>query len=123
MSESTEQQTLIQWFNIQYPQYFLIAYPNGQWVAGTGKLRYALIRKYKAEGMKNGVSDLFLCVRRAGYGGLWLEMKDRGKKASSLSKDQRQWLSDMREAGYMAEWAPGFDEAREVIERYLELTL
>ena len=121
MSESTEQQALISWFNLQYPNYFLIAYSNGQWVAGIGPRKHALIRKYKAEGMTNGVSDLFLCVQRAQYGGLWLEMKDKSKKASALSKDQRQWLSDMREAGYMAEWAPGFDEAKEIIEKYLKL--
>ena len=120
MSESTEQQAVIQWFRLQYPQYHLIAYPNGQWVSGTGNRRYALINKYKAEGMTNGVSDLFLCVPRGKYAGLWLEMKDVGKTESSLSPNQKQWMSEMNKIGYLAKWAVGFEIARDIIEGYLE---
>ena len=117
MSESTEQQAVIQWFRIQYPKYRLIAIPNGQLIGGRNK--FALEKKYKAEGMTPGVSDLFLCVPRNGYGGLWIEMKARGKTASSLSPDQRIWLSDMEKIGYRAVMAAGFDEAKIIIEDYL----
>jgi hypothetical protein len=117
MSESTEQQAVVQWFNIKYPKYRLISVPNGQMIGGRNK--FALIKKYKAEGMTSGVSDLLLCVARKGYHGLWIEMKDKGKKASSLSPDQIYWQSEMRDAGYKAEWAAGFDEAKKIIEEYL----
>ena len=117
MSESTEQQAVIQWFNMQYPKYRLISVPNGQMIGGRNK--FALIAKYKAEGLTPGVSDLFLCVPRNGYSGLWLEMKARGKTASNLSPDQRIWLSDMEKIGYRATWAAGFDQAKEIIEEYL----
>ena len=119
MSESTEQQAVIQWFRMQYPKYRLISYPNGQWLAGEGKRKLGLIRKYKAEGMTNGVSDLFLCVPMKGYHGLWLEMKDVGKGEKSLSESQKQWLADMHEQGYRAEWAAGFEQAKEIIAEYL----
>ena len=117
MSESSEQQALIQWFNIQYPKYRLISVPNGQMIGGRNK--YALIAKYKAEGLTPGVSDLFLCVPKNGYSGLWLEMKARGKEVKSLSDDQALWLSDMVKAGYRAEWAAGFEQAKKIIEEYL----
>lgn len=119
MSESTEQQAVIQWFRLAYPKYRLIAISNGQMIGGRNK--FALIKKYKAEGLTPGVSDLFLCVPKNGYNGLWLEMKDKGKKENSLSGVQGLWLSDMREQGYRAEWAAGFEEARTIIQDYLTI--
>jgi len=118
MSESTEQQLTVSWFRLQYSKYRLISIPNGQMVGGRNK--YALVNKYKKEGMLPGVSDLFLCVPKNGYGGLWIEMKARAKTASSLSPDQRIWLSDMEKAGYKAEWAAGFEQAKKIIEEYLK---
>lgn len=117
MSESTEQQAVIQWFRFQYPKYRLIAIPNGQMIGGRNK--FALLAKYKAEGMTNGVSDLFLCVPNKGYSGLWLEMKDNGKTLSSVSKEQALWLADMETVGYKSEWAAGFEQAKEIITNYL----
>lgn len=118
MSESTEQQAVVSWFNLAYPKYRLISIPNGQMIGGRNK--FALIAKYKAEGLTPGVSDLFLCVPKNGFHGLWLEMKDKGKGAKSLSKEQAAWLDDMRNMGYQAEWAAGFEQAKEVITNYLE---
>ena len=119
MSESTEQQAVISWFKLAYPKYRLISIPNGQMIGGRN--RFALINKYKSEGLTPGVSDLFLCTPKNGYSGLWLEMKDKGKSVKNLSKDQAMWLDDMRKQGYMAEWAAGFDEAKEIIKKYLTL--
>jgi hypothetical protein len=117
MSESTEQQLLIKWFRLAYPKYRMISIPNGQMIGGRNK--FALIAKYKAEGLTPGVSDLFLCVPRYGYSGLWLEMKDKGKTISSVSKEQATWLADMEDMGYKSEWAAGFDEAKDIIINYL----
>ena len=119
MSESSEQQALIQWFKLQYSQYRLVAIPNGQWIAGVGKQKFALINKYKAEGLTPGVSDLFLCVPTEKHAGLWIEMKDKGKTKSSISESQKQWLSDMILAGYLAKVAYGFDEAKAIIQDYI----
>lgn len=117
MSESSEQQAVVQWFRLKYPNYRIIAIPNGSMIGGRNK--FALIKKYKAEGMTNGVSDLFICVPRNGYHGLWLEMKDKGKTASSVSSDQKEWLYDMRHVGYSAGWVAGFEQAKGIIEEYL----
>lgn len=122
MSEHDEQVAVVQWFRLQYPQYRLIAIPNGQWIAGEGKRKHALINKYRAEGLTPGVSDLFLCVARHGRHGLWIEMKARGKTASSLSEAQKIWRDDMINAGYDAAWMAGFEQAKKLIEDYLEGT-
>ena len=119
MSESTEQQAVIEWFGYTYPKLHLIGIPNGQWIAGSGKRKYALINKYKAEGMTNGVSDLFLCHSDGQHHGLWLEMKDQGKTESSLSKEQIEWGINMQEAGYKAKWASGQDKAKAIITDYI----
>lgn len=116
MSESTEQKAVIAWFRTQYKQYRLIAIPNGQWVAGTGNRRFALINKYKAEGMTPGVSDLFLCVGNKRYHGMWIEMKSKGGKMTS---QQEKWMSDILLAGYQAVISYSFEDARDEIEDYL----
>ena len=122
MSESTEQQALVQWFRYQYPQYLLVSIPNGQWIAGNGKQRAQIMAKYKAEGLEPGMPDLLLCVKRGGYGALFIEMKDKGKTRCSVSKPQREKLGYLNEAGYRAEWAAGWDQAKRIIEEYLSLT-
>lgn len=119
MSESTEQQALFQWFWMQYPQYLLISIPNGQWIAGEGKRKQALIAKYKAEGLTPGIPDTLLCVRRGDYGGLWIEMKDKGKTWCSVSKQQREKLEHLNNAGYKAVWAAGWEQAKNIIEDYV----
>jgi hypothetical protein len=63
-----------------------------------------------------------------GHAGLYIEMKRNrfayGKTAKSWEKalkpDQRDFLQDMREAGYRAEVCYGADEAIKVIQEYLE---
>ena len=119
MSESAEQASIIYWFRMQYPKLHLIALPNGQWIAGEGKRKYALIAKYKREGWSPGVSDLFLAHSDGQNHGLWLEMKDKGKTQCSLSKEQKQWIEDMNNAGYIAKWAAGFEEAKAIITNYV----
>ncbi len=121
MSEHDQQVAVVQWFRLAYPRTRIISIPSGQWIAGDGKRKFALIAKYKKEGWTSGVSDLLICAFRSSYGGLWLEMKDIGKTKSSVSKDQQIWMNDMRFVGYAAEWAAGFEAAQKIIKTYMEL--
>lgn len=92
--------------------------------------------KAKAEGVKAGVSDMFLPVPRtmwsneeggtgylaAGfpiYCGLYLELK---VGSNTPSEDQLIFMADMREAGYCADWAKGWLEARDKILAYLQIS-
>lgn len=114
-TEEQEQAYVIQWREImmnQYPELRrLIHIPNGGLRSKTEAVRL------KRVGVKAGVSDLFFASPHGGYHGLWIEMKR--KHDGKLSASQKEWLEDMRAAGYMAERADGAEEAIEIIERYL----
>ena len=121
MSEHTQQKMVVKWFKMQYKEYrdCIIAIPNGSHLAGKGSQRYSQVNKLKAEGMKSGVSDLFIAVPTPDWNGLWLEMKDEGKTISSVSKEQLAHLNLMSEMAYSAHWAAGFDKAKAIIEDYM----
>ena len=70
-----------------------------------------------AEGLKAGVPDLCLPVPRGAFHGLYIEMKSATGKPTPK---QRWWLDQLQEQGYRAEVCHGFEEARRVIERYLD---
>ena len=62
------------------------------------------------------------------YNGLFIELKRQGtriyKKDGTLTanehiQEQAKMLEELRKRGYMAEFACGFDEAKEIIDRYL----
>lgn len=114
-SEHGEQCAVIDWaLNNRgfYPELeYLIAIPNG------GFRDKNTAKKLKAEGVKPGVSDLLLPVKRAPYSGLWLEMK----AADGLpSRDQINWLVAMIHQNFAANLAWEYDQAVPMLERYLK---
>ena len=122
-SEHLEQKAFVQWFCAQYPKYrgCLFAIPNGSHLAGTPAVRAMKMNKLKAEGFKNGVSDLFLAVPMGGKSGMFLEMKAQKKTESSVSKEQKEHLELMELMGYAAEWAAGSDEAIRITKEYMKI--
>lgn len=140
MSESTEQQAVITWYGYQYSGNIIYAIPNGAWFGGVDKQKAIIYgAKRKREGLLKGVSDLFIPepsgiieinenFDKGGnvlpilfrYHGLYVEMKDCGKGAGSLSPDQRWFIEEMRKRGYRAEYAPGADAAIKIITEYLK---
>ena len=114
-TEAQEQKALIDWtkaMRSRYPELALLVHiPNeGQRSAITG----AHLRQ---QGMKKGFPDLFLPVARHGKHGLFIEMKRRGGR---VSPDQAWWLERLNDQGYAATVCYGWDEARKVIEHYLD---
>lgn len=90
--------------------YYLLAIPNG---GGRSRREGG---RLKAEGVKPGVSDLLLPLRRQGCAGLWLELKAPGEKPK---KHQLEWLVRMSRAGYRAEWADDWLKAATIIAEYV----
>lgn len=92
---------------------YLIAIPNG----GSRNPREAA--RLKAEGVKKGVSDLFLAIPNFDYChcGLWIELKI---KPNTVSKEQKEWIARMRELTYAAEVAWSWTEAKDIILNYLK---
>ena len=122
MSEHDEQCAVIRWFNLQYQAYngCLFAIPNGSVLAGNKSARARQMNALKAEGFKPGVSDLFLMVARGDHHGLFIEMKDKGKTACSVSDSQKAHLELAEREEYMACWCPGSESAINVIKEYMD---
>lgn len=90
--------------------HYLLAVPNG------GRRAPREAARLKAEGVKPGVSDLLLPLRRDGFAGLWLELKAPKGKPTEL---QHEWLRRMARAGYRAEWRDSWTDAAAVIADYV----
>ena len=113
--EDAEQATLMSWAAMQtgkYPELAMLFHiPNG------GRRNAAEAARFKAEGVKAGVPDLFLPVARCGKHGLWIEMKRR--EGGRVSEHQSEWIQQLREQGYGVEVCYGWEEASKVLLGYM----
>ena len=115
-SESYEQETLFKWMELQMkkrPELKLCFH-----IANGGSRGKAEAARFKAEGVKAGVPDLFLPVSRGPYHGLFIEMKRRS--GGRTSEAQRKWIAALAAQGYLATICYGWKEAAELIEDYLD---
>ena len=114
--EANEQEALFRWAAFvrgRFPEIDLLYHiPNG---GSRNRLEAANLKR---QGVKAGVPDLCLPVARGGFHGLYIEMKYGKNKPS---KNQKQWLSDLRKQGYAAEVCYGWEQAAEMITKYLEM--
>lgn len=114
--EANEQEALFRWAAFvrgRFPEIDLLYHvPNG------GSRKRLEAANLKRQGVKAGVPDLCLPVARGGFHGLYIEMK-YGK--NKTSENQKQWLSDLRKQGYAAEVCYGWEQAAEMITKYLEM--
>jgi hypothetical protein len=112
--EHTEQVALINWARAsegKYPELRnLFAIPNG------GARHLVVAKKLKAEGVRKGVLDLFLGHPMEKYSGLFIEMKFGKNK---LTKEQKEWIERLTQAGYKCSVCYSFEEARDEILNYL----
>lgn len=118
-TEHDEQVALFVWADAaqaQRPELaMLFAVPNG------GARHPAVGAMLRAEGVRAGVPDVMLAVRRGQWGGLFVELK-RADRSNHATPEQAAWLERLRSYGYMAVVAYGAQEAINVIEHYLEVT-
>ena len=86
--------------------------PNG------GSRHIAEAAKFKRMGVKRGYPDLILDVAKGGYYGARIELKKA--TGGRTSKEQKERLQMLADEGYYAVVAKGYDEAVEVISKYME---
>lgn len=114
-SEDEEQATLIECCALheaKYPALRLLYHvPNG------GYRTIKTAKRMKELGVKPGVPDLFLPVAVGGFIGLAIELKSMTGYAS---KEQKQWIADLRSHGWRAEVCRGWEQAWGVVREYLE---
>lgn len=112
--EDNEQMVLFRWAQFQsgkYPELELMFHvPNG------GRRDKREAARFKAMGVKPGVSDIFLPVARGVYHGLFIEMKAPDGRASA---EQKKFINAVREQGYRAEVCFGWEQASQVILDYI----
>ena len=111
--------------------YLRYNYKNIIWrfdLAADLKLTIGQARKHKRLQQHRGYPDLFIAEPRGKYHGAYIELKKAGtrifKKDGTLVADEHireqfDMLEQLRRKGYVAEFACGFDEAKEIIDNYL----
>lgn len=113
-TEHEEQVAVMDWARAMTGTYpclaWLHAIPNG------GKRNVIVAMKLKAEGVKSGVSDLFLPFPACGKNGLYIEMKALDGK---VSEAQTEFLEYANGAGYLAAVCWGAEEAINLIAGYV----
>jgi hypothetical protein len=110
-TEEAEQIKLAVWLTKQGIKFYAI--PNG----GSRNLLEAV--KLKRSGVQPGIPDICIPVPRSPYHGAYIELKR--VKGGKVSDAQHYWLGILRENGYYAEVACGFEEAKEMVMHYLSL--
>lgn len=121
-TEEAHQIALMQMSNMHLKQFpelkWLHHAPNG---GSRGDVESAKIRggKLKAAGVKPGIPDLFLPVKRLTYSGLYVEMKKPGK-LNTLSKEQKEYRDFVREQGFAWFVSDNWETAWQGIKQYLE---
>lgn len=117
-TEHEEQVALFEWMDVsrnKYPELDLaFAIPNG------ANKSIVSAKKFKAEGLKSGVPDVFLPIPRAAFHGMFVEMKRL--KGGKVSPEQESWINALRDAGYFAVICAGWQDAAYQIEAYLKLS-
>jgi hypothetical protein len=119
--EDNEQAALIEWAKVANvngikPFDHLFAIPNG------GKRNKNEAARMKGQGVKAGVSDLFLRYPSGGHHGLFIELKapkTRTQPAGKITAQQQQWLDSSRALGYGAVLCEGWQPAMKTIIAYL----
>jgi hypothetical protein len=89
---------------------FLVKIPN------EGKRSWFIGKVMKKEGLKKGVSDLFLALPRREKCGLWIEVKS---KYGKLTNEQSTWLELMYKLNYGIAVINSVDEGIQAIKDYL----
>lgn len=114
--EAQHQAMLVRWFRMQYPSLLLFAIPNG----GRRDLKEA--KSLVLGGVVSGIPDLFLAKAADGLHGLFIEFKRplvTGIPKPVVSQNQKKTIVLLRGEGYRVEVCYGFDEAKEVVNSYL----
>jgi hypothetical protein len=115
-TESQEQEALFTWVELQgrylHPELaWLFHIPNGKF---TTPAQAALFQRM---GLKPGVPDLFLLVRRRGFSGCCIELK---RLKGQLSSPQRAWQAWLTSQGYHCTVCYGWEEAKNRLLWYLD---
>lgn len=121
MTESQLQKSVCKYLKVQYPDVIFTSESSG--------LRLTIGQSIQAKAMRSeaGLPDLMIFEPMGVYKGLFLELKVKSVwlKDGTLTidkhvREQSEILKRLRAKGYLATFACGFDEAKRIIDWYLD---
>jgi hypothetical protein len=111
--------------------YLKMQYPNVMFNSDMSGIKLTMGQAVQAKKLRSnqGFPDIVIYEQRCGYNALFIELKRDGERiykkdgmlASPHLQEQYDCLCMLRERGYEAQFAIGFDQAREIIDQYLEM--
>lgn len=103
----------MKWFNLQYHSRaeFLFCIPNG------GYRSRIEAKIMSGEGVRAGVSDLFLALPSNGCHGLFIEMKSQ---TGRVSHHQKEFLARQAKAGYQCEVCNSLENFIKIVTEYMK---
>lgn len=122
-TEDAEQIALFMWAALKenqekYPDLkYMFAIPNGMYTPNK-----SVSARMRAMGMKRGVPDIMLPVRRDAWPGLFIELKRQHtdkQKAGKVTDNQDDYIAFLRSQGYGTVVCYGYEHAKTVIIEYL----
>jgi len=101
---------------------YTFAIPNGIWIPGDLQTRIRIIMNMRRQGMKKGIPDVTIALPLHNYCGAFIELKRDPKQVqpSNIAPEQRDWLTRLREVGYLVEMAVGLSNACAAVGRYMQ---
>ena len=97
---------------------FAFAIPNGGSRGSTKDAAMRVGATLKAEGVKKGVSDVFVPIPRHGRGGLFIEMKREA--GGTVSKEQKDFGNQMIKFNFGFCVCYGWKEAAKLIQQWMQ---
>ena len=111
--------------------YIRLQYPKAYFNSDLSGIKLTMGQAVKAKKLRSsrGFPDLAIYEARGTYNGFFLELKREGEKLSKLNGDwkskhlleQSLIIQGLVARGYYANFAIGFDSAKEQIDNYMEL--
>ena len=124
ISEADLQVQVADYLRLQYPDVMF----HSDYGSGIKLTMGQAIKQKRQNGGRRAWPDMALAEPRGKYHGAYIELKRPGtrifKKDGTLVADEHireqfDVLEQLRKRGYIAEFACGFDEAKEIIDNYL----
>lgn len=121
MSEAIEHEMLCNYIKVNYPEVVFLSDASGLKMTMGQAVKWSRLKSHR------GIPDLIILYPSSGYHGLMIELKRTGekiyKKDGSLKtdhlKEQNEVLKILESIGYVARFAIGFDEARKLVDEYM----
>ena len=115
--EDQDQINFTSWFDYQYPHYSPLYFHvvNESMMSVQGRV------KAKRKGLKKGVSDIIILLKRGKFSGLIIELKRKDSTKNKASKEQLEFLDEVDEQDFYCAICYGLDEAKKCVQEYLTI--